>query len=250
MKGMLDFLERAGLVTRDNPLAQTAPEVSLAPPADAAALEPMTLTPITPPVAPPLPPLADVASAADANAGASAAAATASVVSLDLDSLYASAGVPAAQYPAERLLRLIDGLSAMDEATRLMAIKAMDAADESWTIADPLRDAAAKVAALAAHGETLRLELKQFEAQTQTRLDSVLARQDTVVGDIRKQISELEALAARELARAEQETAAQQMSLQAARNQTAAELAAIAQTSTRLQSLSSQFGTSPQPLPE
>jgi len=248
MKGMLDFLERAGLVTRDNPLAQTAPEVSLASPADAAALEPMTLTPITPPAS--LPPLADVASAADANAGASAAAAAPSVVSLDLDSLYASAGVPAAQYPAERLLRLMDGLSAMDEATRLMAIKAMDAADESWTIADPLRDAAAKVAALAAHGETLRLELKQFEAQTQTRLDSVLARQDTVVGDIRKQISELEALAARELARAEQETAAQQMSLQAARNQTAAELAAIAQTSTRLQSLSSQFGTSPQPLPE
>jgi hypothetical protein len=248
MKGMLDFLERAGLVTRDNPLAQTVPEVSLAPPADAAALEPMTLTPITPPAS--LPPLADVASAADANAGASAAAAAPSAVSLDLDSLYASAGVPAAQYPAERLLRLIDGLSAMDEATRLMAIKAMDAADESWTIADPLRDAAAKVAALAAHGETLRLELKQFEAQTQTRLDSVLARQDTVVGDIRKQISELEALAARELARAEQETAAQQMSLQAARNQTAAELAAIAQTSTRLQSLSSQFGTSPQPLQE
>jgi len=248
MKGMLDFLERAGLVTRDNPLAQTAPEVSLASPADAAALEPMTLTPITPPAS--LPPLADVAIAVDANAGASAAAAAPSVVSLDLDSLYASAGVPAAQYPAERLLRLMDGLSAMDEATRLMAIKAMDAADESWTIADPLRDAAAKVAALAAHGETLRLELKQFEAQTQTRLDSVLARQDTVVGDIRKQISELEALAARELARAEQETAAQQMSLQAARNQTAAELAAIAQTSTRLQSLSSQFGTSPQPLQE
>jgi len=248
MKGMLDFLERAGLVTRDNPLAQTAPEVSLAPPADAAALEPMTLTPITPPAS--LPPLADVAIAVDANAGASAAAAAPSAVSLDLDSLYASAGVPAAQYPAERLLRLMDGLSAMDEATRLMAIKAMDAADESWTIADPLRDAAAKVAALAAHGETLRLELQQFEAQTQTRLDSVLARQDTVVGDIRKQISELEALAARELARAEQETAAQQTSLQAARNQTAAELAAIAQTSTRLQSLSSQFGTSPQPLPE
>jgi hypothetical protein len=138
----------------------------------------------------------------------------------------------------------------MDEATRLMAIKAMDAADESWTLADPLSDAAAKVAALTAHGEGLTLKLQQMQVHTQSQLDSVLTRQEKVVGDIRKQISELEALAARELARAEQETAAQQASLQAARDLTAAELAVIAQASARLQSLASQFGASPQPLQE
>jgi hypothetical protein len=169
---------------------------------------------------------------------------------LDLNNIYAHAGIAPAQYPAERLLRLIDGLSAMDAGTRLMAIKAMDAADESWTIADPLSDATAKIAALAAYGDDVRLKLQQIEALTQNQLDSVLSRQEKVVGDIRKQIAELEALAARELARAEQETSAQQASLQAARDQTAAELAAIAQASVQLQSLSRQFGTPPQPAQE
>jgi hypothetical protein len=233
MKGMFDFLEKAGLVTRDEPAAPAAPAIEIN-------IEPM---------APPAPAASSTAApAASPVAALSAVAGT--TATLDLDTIYAQAGIAPAQYPAERLLRLIDGLSAMDEATRLMAIKAMDAADESWTIADPLSDAATKIVALAAYGDDLKLRLQQVEAHTQTQLNSVLARQEMVVGDIRKQVSELEALAARELARAEQETAAQQASLQAARDQTTAELAAIAQASARLQSLASQFGTAPQPVQE
>jgi len=240
MKGMLDFLERAGLVTRDAPVAPGEPviEISIEPiPAPASAVPASTA------------PLSAVPGPAAANTSQVAAPPAAAVTPavLDLDSIYAQAGIAPAQYPAERLLRLIDGLSAMDEATRLMAIKAMDAADESWTIADPLSDASAKVAALSAYSDEVRLKIQQIEAHTQTQLNSTLARQEKVVGDIRKQIAELEALAARELSRAEQETAAQQASLQAARDQTTAALAAIAQASARLQSLSSQFGNSPQP---
>ena len=244
MKGMLDFLERAGLVTRDSPAESASPDLPATPAADASALEPMTLTPVaaTASVA--------VADAPSDGAGNAPSPAAISAAPLDLDTLYANAGIAPAQYPAERLLRLLDGLSTMDQATRLMAIKAMDAADESWTIADPLGDAAAKVAALAAHGDDLQRKLQQLEAQTQNQLDSVLSRQEKVVGDIHKQISELEALVARELARTEQETAAKQASLQAARDQTAAELAAIAQTSARLQSLATQFGASQQPIQE
>ncbi len=235
MKGMLDFLEKAGLVRRDAPPApeEAAIEISIEPMAAPASAMPAASVP--------------GATGADASQIATPLVAAGPPAALDLDSIYANAGIAPAQYPAERLLRLIDGLSAMDAATRLMAIKAMDAADESWTIADPLSDASAKVAALAAYGDDLKLKLQQVQAHTQSQLDITLARQEKVVGDIRKQISELEALAARELARAEQETAAQQMSLQAARDQTTAELAAIAQASSRLQSLSSQFGTTPQP---
>ena len=161
---------------------------------------------------------------------------------LNFDDIYAQAGVGVSAYPAERLLRLLDGLSAMDQATRLMAIKAMDAADESWTIDDPLADAAAKVQALSQYAGWLQLRLQKVEQETQGRLNDVAARQEKVVGDIRKQIAELEALASREMARAAQETAEHEGSLRAARDQAATDLAQLNQTSQRLQGLSAQFG--------
>ncbi len=212
MKGMMGFLERAGLVTRDTPLQPTAPvAVAAAPAAPRSAAG-------TPP--------ADMA---------------ASLVPQELTDIYANAGVPASGFPAERLLRLVDGLSAMDDTTRLMAIRAMDAADDAWSIDDPLADAAAKVQALAQHVQQLQTNLGALEQDTATRLQGVAARHDQVVGDIRKQITELEALAARESARAAQETATHEAQLQAAREQTARTIAGIQQTSQRLQSLGTQF---------
>lgn len=214
MKGMLNFLEKAGLVTRDAPAQPAPPD---APPQAAA--------PPPPDAAPP------VAAAGEA-------------VPMQLDQIYASAGVPPSVYPAERLLRLVDGLGAMDEATRLMAIKAMDAADESWSIDDPLADAAAKVQALARHADGLQHDLQTLESETQARLQAVAARREQVVGDIRRQIAELEALVERELTRSAQETAAHEAGLQVARQQTAQQVASLTQTSQRLQGLSRQFGPS------
>ena len=223
MKGMLDFLEKAGLVKRDEPAAPAEAEISLTL-ADPDASPPASATP---PINAP------------ANASPAASVATA----LNLDDIYAAHGVGLALYPAERLLRLVDGLSAMDETTRQMAIKAMDAADESWTIDDPLADAAAKIKALTSHSQAIAANLQQLEQETQAHLDAVAQRQDKVVGDIRQQIAELEGLVARELSRSAQETATQQANLQAARDQIARDLAEVAQVSQRLQSLSSQFGT-------
>ena len=219
MKGMLDFLEKAGLVTREEPAPEAEIELSIR---DVAA------------------PAADVASPAPGQPASPTAVAEPGVP-LDLQQIYANAGITPALYPAERLLRLVDGLATMDPATRLMAIQAMDAADESWTIADPLNDAAAKVAALSAHDQQLQSELQQIELQTQRTLDAVAARQEQVVGDIRKQIAELEGLVERELARAALETATHQASLQGAREQTARLLAGTAQASARLQHLAVQL---------
>jgi hypothetical protein len=215
MKGMLDFLEKAGLVKKDEPV-----------PPPAAVADPVG-TPATLPDPEPL---------------AIEIPGMPSGEPLDLARIYAEQGVPASIYPAERLLRLVDGLSAMDQAMRLMAIKAMDAADESWSIEDPLADAVAKLTALATYAQQLQLSQQKLQAQTQARLDAVAARQAQTVGDIRKQIGELEALVARELARAAQETAMQEAQLKAAQAQTARELGEIAQTSQRLQSLTQQFG--------
>lgn len=226
MKGMLDFLEKAGLVKRDEPAALAEGVINL----DLSIAVPGANLPA--PATPSEP--------APASPGTASNVATA----LNLNDIYAAHGVGPAVYPAERLLRLVDGLSAMDEATRQLAIKAMDAADESWTINDPLIDAAAKVQALAAHGQAIAANLQQLEQQTQAHLDAVAQRQEKVVGDIRQQIAELEGLVARELSRSAQETATQQANLQVARSTIARDLAEVAQVSQRLQSLSNQFGAS------
>lgn len=214
MKGVMSFLEKAGLVKNEPAVAQEISDGQTT--GDA-------MTPPTPFVMP-------------ATTGGDGAA-------LKLDQIYANAGIVVSSYPAERLLRLVDGLSAMDEATRLMAIKAMDAADESWTIEDPLADAAIKVKALNAHAQALQLNMQALERDTQTQLDATAASQAQVISDIKKQIAELEALVSRELARTAQETATHEANLNAAKSQAARELGEIAQISQRLQGLSAQFGT-------
>lgn len=216
MKGIVNFLEKAGLVKMDEPVEQGTPEPESNTGAD------FTLGPVSDDLAVTL----------------------GDGTPLDFNDIYAKAGVSASAYPAERLLRLVDGLRAMDQTTRLMAIKAMDAADESWTIDDPLADAAAKVQALSRYAERLQLNLQKVEQETQARLNAVAARQEQVVGDIRKQMAELEALVSREMTRAAQESAEHEAGLKATRDQTARELAQLAQTSQRLQGLSVQFGTS------
>ena len=214
MKGMLNFLERAGLVRQDSAVAPAAPATMHSASAGAEPVAP-TATTVAAPGAP-----------------------------LNLDDIYATQGIAPSIYPAERLLRLVDGLSAMDAGTRLMAIKAMDAADESWSIEDPLADATAKLAALAVHAEQLRLDLQVQERETQSQLAAVAARQQQVVGDIRKQISELEALVTRELARAAQETAELEAHFSATRDPVSSDLAEINRADQRLRSLSAQFGSS------
>lgn len=88
---------------------------------------------------------------------------------MTLEQIYEAAGVPPCAYPAERLLRLIDGLKAMDDATRLTTMRAIDAADDSWSIDDPQRDAAAKVAALERHAASIRAALAHAEQDRQAR---------------------------------------------------------------------------------
>jgi hypothetical protein len=213
MKGVMGFLEKAGLVRMDTSHDSVEP-----PPA------PSPTTPAEP-------------------AGTAPPEAAMPVVGtpLKLDEIYAKAGVPVSLYPAERLLRLIEGLSAMDPGTRLMAIKAMDAADESWTIEDPLADAQTKAQALAMHAELLQLNLQALERDTLARIETVTAKREKVVGDIRQQMAELDALMNREVARAAQDIAGQEAQLQAAREHTTGQLASLSQLGQQLQNLSAQF---------
>lgn len=210
MKGMMSFLERAGLITPE----PADPSVSAI-----AVDEPATPAP---------------ALAVEVQAGGTP---------LDLAGIYANEGVPPSLYPAERLLRLLDGLSAMDEPIRRTAINAMDAADESWTIADPVADAKAKVKALAVHAQRLELSLQQLEQETRARVDALRTRSELSVGAIRKQIADLEELAGRELERAASETAGIEATLATAQAQTSRELDEIRKATAQLENLAVQFGT-------
>ncbi|MES2356478.1 MAG: methyl-accepting chemotaxis protein [Pseudomonadota bacterium] len=214
MKGMMKILERAGLISQDAPTEPRSAEFDIEQVHESAALAPVV--------------------AFDVLAGGTP---------LNLAEIYKNESVPPSAYPAERLLRLLNGLSAMDEVTRITAIKAMDEADESWTIADPVADANAKIRALVAHSQRIEWSLIQLETETLTQIDEVRARQEQATGSIRKQIADLEALAARELDRANKETAEHEGRLKAAKEQTTRELDEIKKTSTQLQNLAAVFGT-------
>ena len=167
--------------------------------------------------------------------------APAATTEVSLAQIYDSAGVAQASYPAERLLRLLDGLKAMDEGTRRQAIAAMDAADDTWTIDDPLHDASVKIAAIEAHAATLRAGVTQAENDTQLALSAAQQRQDTSVTEIKRQISELEGLLARELARGAQESAALTAALQSRKEAALRELESLMRTVGEFRALVSQF---------
>lgn len=221
MKGMMSLLERAGLVRQEQDEGLEAPADS-GPgeaAADAAAPDPAAASPSQP-----------VEAAALPAAGG-----------LTLEQIYTTAQVPACAYPAERLLRLVNGLNAMDPAMRRQTIQAIDAADESWTIDDPLRDAAAKVAAIEGHASSLRAGLGQAEQETQARLGELRQKLDASVAEIRRQITDLEGLLSREITRGAQEAAALEGALQAQKEATSRELEGLSRAAGELQGLVAQF---------
>ena len=54
------------------------------------------------------------------------------------DEIYAEQSVAAAAFTAEKLLKILDGLAALDPAARIAAVRALDAADDAWTVDDAL----------------------------------------------------------------------------------------------------------------
>lgn len=108
------------------------------------------------------------------------------------DAIYAEAGVQDAPYTAEKLLRVLDGLKAMDPHTRKAAVIAMDAADEEWTIADAVLDAQRKIRVLEGTSQGIQSQLQQIQqtaAHEKATRDDYLAK---AAATIRAKIQELE----------------------------------------------------------
>ena len=214
MKGMMKFLAAANLVTlseEEQREAQPQPIEELAPPAQSQH-EPMP-----------------------------ALAASDVVEGRSLEEIFASANLPVSPYPAERFLRLLDGLREMDEPTRKAAVRAMDGADDHWTIADPVIDAQRKIAALEAYKEAVNRQVTGIQEKGAAEVSELKAKQEKAAAEIRKQVVELERLLERETHKTTEHIAALESGVKAAREAAAREGKRVSTEISRLQEIHAQF---------
>jgi hypothetical protein len=134
---------------------------------------------------------------ASANTAAETTEAPAPTVSieegLDFAEIFARQGVAVAPFPVERLIKLVEGLRALDPTTRRAAIMAMDVADETWSMDHVLADADAKILALRGHQQALRAIAENTTGANRERIVALETERDMAVASLREQIAALEA---------------------------------------------------------
>jgi hypothetical protein len=220
MKGLMGLMERAGLLKLSESEKENVTTVA----------EPEAVV-----VAPPIPDAAVMIG--DAAPGQ---------VSEDrpLEDIFALAAVAPSPFPAEKLLRLLDGLRAMDMATRKAAVLAMDAADDNWTIADPVTDAQLKISALDVYKTALTKQVDTAEANTSAGVAEIKANLERTSAEIRAQIGELEQLLQREVGKASEDATKLEAALRATRESAAREFRRMDKEIERLSEIPSTFAQS------
>lgn len=159
--------------------------------------------------------------------------------------IYAKAGVKPCAYPAEKLLRVLDGLKAMDPATRKAAVVAMDSADDEWTIEDPVLDAQRKIKALNKHQSLLAAIVTAAESKAEQDIAAQSDYQNQATQAIREEIEALERRLEAELKTVATEKARIEASLKTTREASERELSRIDQEMARLQELPATFIPTP-----
>jgi hypothetical protein len=130
-----------------------------------------------------------------------------------LDEVYAQQGVPAVAFPAERLLKILDGLCAMDPANQQAAVAAMDAADDSWDLSQILDDAVRKIAALRSYSTSLDAAILNARDDEAAQKSAQNQQYEVLRKEINEQVAQLHAAA--ELATADHAKAIQELQSQA-----------------------------------
>jgi hypothetical protein len=195
-----------------------------------------------------MPPPVETARAAPAPVSApvvEAAVAAEIVESIPLEQIYADGQVPSCPYPAEKLLKVLGGLKAMDVATRKAAVAAMDAADDSWRIEDVLLDAECKIKALETRKKMLAAQAQAADAEAAARVSEREAQQQSALDSVRKQIADLQALMEREVTKATADKAAALAKAQSARGAGTRETVRLNQEIERLREIPATFAAPP-----
>lgn len=223
--GSADELE--ALLAETRQLVGTVEAPRTAPPAAPPPVAPASTPPApTPPAPPPAP-----------------GAATGVTEGRPLAELYAEQALPPSPFPAEKLIRMLDGLSAMPEATRKAAVLAMDAADDDWSIDDALLDAQRKVRALEAARAAVQRQAEHAAAQAQAQVAEQDRYEQEATATIRQQIAEMEALLQAELTKAAEARAQARAAQDAAHQAASREVARLDAEIQRLGHLAHIFGS-------
>jgi hypothetical protein len=159
-----------------------------------------------------------------------------------LADIYAEAKVPPSRYPAEKLLKLLEGLRTLDAHTRKAAVMAMDAADEDWAVDDAVEDARNKIRALQGAGAAWLEVVKRAEAKAKLDVEAQDRYQHEATSSIRKQIADLEALLAREIEKIAKERAGIEAGLQRTREACGRETKRFVEEIARLREIPDGFG--------
>ncbi|GAB3382664.1 hypothetical protein [Lysobacter fragariae] len=115
------------------------------------------------------------------------------------EDIYAEQQVPGSPYTAEKLLKVLDGLRAMQPEMRKTAVLAIDSADDTWAVEDAVLDAMRKVKALENTKQGLFQAAQSANANAQSELEAREKLQQETIAHIRGQIAEMEAMLAREV---------------------------------------------------
>jgi hypothetical protein len=166
-----------------------------------------------------------------------------------LEVLYHEQAVPPSPFPAEKLLKLLDGLRAMEPAVRKAAVLAMDAADDAWTVDDAVLDAQRKIGALQQAQAYLAQQTASAQAHAQQELQQRDHQHETAVEAVKRQIAELEALREREVEKAAADRAAIQTKAKAVEAASLRETARLEAELSRLRQIIEIFATAPTPSP-
>ncbi|MEO8670722.1 MAG: hypothetical protein ABI411_05355 [Tahibacter sp.] len=163
------------------------------------------------------------------------------------DAIYAEQSVPTSPFSAEKLLKILDGLAALEPASRKAAVLALDAADDAWTIDDALLDAERKIRALATARGQLEAHARGALEQARKDVTERDQRQQDAVTRVRSQIAELEALLEREVTRATEEKSALENTARATKDACVREATRLDAEALRLKKIAEMFGHSPGP---
>jgi hypothetical protein len=159
------------------------------------------------------------------------------------EDIYAEQSVESVAFSADKLLRILDGLAALDPVSRKAAVIALDSADDSWSLDEVLADAERKTGALDAAKRQLEAHVRSALQQAREAIEARDQKQNDAVSRIRQQITDLEALLEREVTRSTEEKASLEANARATKDACIRESARLDQERNRLARIAEIFGT-------
>lgn len=129
---------------------------------------------------------AEAASAAPAPSGGEA-----EMLDLTAEDVFRSRNVPDSPNSALRLIKVIAGIAMFPKDQQLALVRAMDAADDTWSEAEVVRDARHRQEILRAHLNEVTRERAQRSAAVDREITRVKESGDAVLAELDRRISEL-----------------------------------------------------------